>query len=118
MYRCPQCDVTVFTPACPSCGHAPDVSDEIASGFLEFLRAGNYERPEREPPRPYRQRLASFLHCEEAELMRGNEARTSKMPLRILAPFGPYRGVRPLWFFRMILRRIHRLISRHGSESR
>lgn len=111
MFHCNHCDSKVFTSDCPSCGRTLHDVDDVASGFLEFLRTGQYKRPEPEPPRPFRQRLASYIHCDEADVMRGNDSTQSTMPLRVLTPIGPYHGPKPLWFIRFVLNRIHRLVS-------
>lgn len=115
MVRCQKCDLTVFTPRCPVCGRATNEQDEIAAGFLEFL-TGKCERPDPEPPRPYRQRLASFLQCDEADVMSGTYPHTSTMPLRIDAPMGPHRGTRPPWLIRFVLKRIRAFVGFRGRE--
>ncbi len=112
MFHCPNCRKNVITPECSNCGYSQREADEIASGFLEFLRHGRYKRPEPKPPEPFRQRLATFVNCDESEVML-NKPWHSKMPLLILAPIGPYIGTKSKWFIRFILARIHRLV-RHG----
>ena len=109
MFHCRQCDTTVFLAECPACGRMSD-TDEIAAGFVEFLRTGKYERPEPDPPEPFRGRLASYLNCDESEVF-GKHSVQSTMPLQVLAPIGPYRGPKSRWLIRVILHRVHRLVS-------
>ena len=114
MVRCQQCDLTVFTPRCPICGRRTSERDEAAA-FLEFMRTGKVEEPE--PPKPYRQRLASYLHRDEADVMSGPYPHTSRMPLRIDAPMGPHRGTRPPWLIRFVLKRIQEFVRSHSQTT-
>ena len=81
---------------------------------MEFLRTGEQPELEPQPPAPFRQRLAAYAKCDESEVM-VNQPKHSSMQFRIFAPIGPYVGPKPVWFIRLLLTRIHRLVSNTGN---
>ena len=109
MFPCPKCDTVVVGDDCPWCGFTRREQDEIAAGFVEYLRTGRYERPQPNPPEPFRKRLASYLDCDESAVM-VDDPKRSRMHLRVLGPIGPYIGPKPSQFIRFVLHRIHRLV--------
>ena len=109
MYHCPTCHRDICASQCGVCGGTQSEAETIAREFVEFLRTGRYERPEPKPPAPFRKRLASFVGCEESDVMR-HHPNQSSMPLRIFAPIGPYIGAKATWFVRWILIRIRQAV--------
>ena len=109
MFHCPTCCKTVFLSECPDCGSVECEADEIAEGFVKFLRVGECPKSEPEPPAPFRRRLAAFVRREESDVML-RQPRKSTMPLHIFAPIGPYIGPKSRWFIKLLLTRIQYLV--------
>jgi hypothetical protein len=110
--------LTVFAQKCPICGKSPRDSSDIAADLREARHAGQCEMREPPAPRPYRQRLASYLRREEADVFRSEDWRTSAAPLQVSAPLGPFRGTRPPWLIRFVLKRIRKYARLQRDETR
>lgn len=122
MFKCPNCQWTVFLPQCSQCGFALVDHD---TEELTFTRTGTEITPEdiasiTDPkvvvrvridriPKSFKTRLASFLGMNESEVMNAN-SRQSKMPLRMFPQIGKYFAGKTPELIRQILIRISKLV--------
>ena len=115
MFVCESCQKSVFTPVCSDCAPSPrddwhvtefpgveTSEDRNRRGFIPRLK-------HREPPPPFRSRLAEYCDTNESEVMQ-DHPQESSMPFRQFTLIGPYIGAKPAKLIRYLLERIRACI--------
>ena len=127
MFKCPNCQWTVFLPHCSQCGFAPA---DRKTEELTFTRTATEITPDDiaditrkkvvvrvriyRIPKPFKTRLASFLGMNESEVMNAN-SRQSKMALRMLPQIGKYFAGKTPELICQILIRISKLVKQKSN---